>query len=267
MNEHVAASCRMLTVSEATVLKVVKTQRKQAFEQKKPGYEKGMRKCPNCDQLGLFVHDGNLAKCVNPEHENICAVINKKAQEEAEAAERNRTKPRQRKCTTCACSGMFKPDEFKLAANVENLPESEFKSPKRCSRHVCLAVDKMEITPGAQCDGCMQVFCTRCYRCKCYRSAYSTRRCDSCVNAHATWDPESPMKCPPLYPLTEAFTATKEKLTICNICRAKRQCRTILVCTSCVLLTQHDNLHTSHYITPHRQSNADVKVDRLQRHI
>ena len=246
-NEYVSASCCMLAISAPTVLKLVKEKRKQAFESRTPGFEMGMKECPNCGQMGLFVHDGNLAKCVHPDHDSICEAINQKKKEEAEQAERNRTKTRDRKCTRCACRGMFRPGEFKLTDDAE-------KAPSRCARHICLSVDNMEIACGGQCDGCMQVFCTRCHRCKCYkyvtnprihsltytatyspahilRCSYSTRRCPSCVEAHTNWDTDAPIPCPPLYPLSMAFPSSKEKLVLCNICRAKRVLRTREVCT------------------------------------
>ena len=216
----------MLTVPHASVLKMVKIQRRQAFDEKTPGFEKGMKKCPNCDELGLFVHDGSLAKCVHPEHDDICAARLRLQAEEDEEAERNRTKPRKRTCTTCACYGMFKPGHFRLFDGAE-------KAPKRCDRHKCLSPEKMEISCGdrGQCDACMQIFCFKCHRCKCYKSSYTTRRCDRCVEAHDTWDPDAEIKCPPLYPLSQAFTATNEKLITCNICRAKRTLRTNKVYT------------------------------------
>ena len=109
LSEHVAISCFELVLPPSEVLREVKTLRKNAFQNNLPGYEMGMKECPNCKQLGLFVHDGNLAQCVHPDHDKICAEINKKADDEAREAARNAAKPRERKCLTCACSGWFKP--------------------------------------------------------------------------------------------------------------------------------------------------------------
>ena len=44
------------------MLKEVKAQRRAAFERETLGYELGMKACPNCEQLGLFVHDGVRVK-------------------------------------------------------------------------------------------------------------------------------------------------------------------------------------------------------------
>ena len=157
-NEHVAMSCCALTLSETSVAKVVKEQRKTAFKDKMPGYQLGMKECPNCGEKGLFVHDGSSAKCVHPKHEMICEALKKKKEEEERDAELAASAPRTRKCSTCACYGIFKPGEFK--------PTPGEKVPVRCKRHICLSADKMEIACGGQCDGCMQVFCSRCDRCK-----------------------------------------------------------------------------------------------------
>ena len=99
-NEHVAASCCALALPTSEVLKEVKVARKKAFEQASAGYETGMKSCPNCKQLGLFVHDGPQAKCVHPDHDKICAEQIKLADEEAEAAARLANAPVQTTCKT-----------------------------------------------------------------------------------------------------------------------------------------------------------------------
>ena len=159
LNEHVAHACCELVLPPLEVLKEVKALRKKAFDNNSSGYEMGMRECPNCKQLGLFVHDGNLAKCNHPDHDEICAEINKKADDEAREAARNASKPRKRKCLTCACSGWFKPGDFKPAEGED--------PPTRCDNHSCLSTSKLEIScEQGQCDGCLQVFCSKCDRCK-----------------------------------------------------------------------------------------------------
>ena len=202
-NEYVHASCHALTLPPSEVLKQLKDQRRVAFDSQSVGYEMGMQECPNCGKLGLFVHDGKQAKCVHPEHDRICAEKNKKAAEEAAAAKRLATEARKTKCQTCGCWAMIRPGDYKPEEGAEERPH-------RCDRHKCLKAENMEIACGGQCDGCMQVVCTRCDRCKCYQSGYSSRRCDECMKLHSK-DREK-------YPLQPAFPSSRAKLVICNIC-------------------------------------------------
>ena len=205
-----ASSCCALVLSPSEVFKEVKDFRKKAFDSKSLGYEMGMQQCPNCKQMGLFVHDGMLARCVHPEHESICAANNKELAEEAAAAKRLAEEPRWRKCTTCACKAMIAPGEFRPADGDER---------SRCDNHQCLDKDNIEIAVDGQCDGCMQVSCARCDRCKCYRSDYSTGRCKSCKALN--------LENSGLYPLTPAFPENnKRKLVICNMCVTLERQRT-----------------------------------------
>lgn len=203
MNEHVLTSCCELTLPISEVLKEVKVCRKKALDQKTAGFEMGMKECPNCKLKGLFVHDGNKAKCVHPDHDRICEDQHKRAAEEAAAAARIARTPRETKCKTCGCTAMIRPGQFRPAEEAE-------EPPSRCARHVCLSASNMEIACGGQCDGCMQVTCSRCDRCRCYKSNYSFRRCDSCNKFHEL----KPAK----YPLSPAFPPRSTDLLLCNIC-------------------------------------------------
>ena len=55
--------------------------------------------------------------------------------------------------------------------------------------------------------------CLHVYTCRCYRSSYSFRRCDDCLDLHR--------KKPQLYPLTPAFPSRDTHLVLCNICKVK----------------------------------------------
>ena len=197
------SSCRALALPPALVLKEVKEQRLNAFKGKTAGFETGMRTCPNCNQLGLFVHDGDKAKCVHPDHQQICEAKHQKEKEEKAEADRLATAPRKTGCLTCGCWAMIRPNEFKPA-------EGEDAGPHRCARHICLSAAKLEIACGGKCDGCMQVQCRRCDRCKCYKSSYSIRRCPDCTKLNHDN--------PNMFPLAPAFPPRTTQLTICNIC-------------------------------------------------
>ena len=213
-NEYVHASCCAIALPPSEVLNQVKEQRRIAFQRQSVGYELGMQECPNCGKLGLFVHDGKKAKCVHPEHDRIMEEKNKKKAEEEETAKRLATEPRQTKCQTCGCWAMIRPGDCKPEEGAE-------KQPHRCERHKCLKAENMEIGSGGQCDGCIQIACTRCDRCKCYKSAYSLRRCDDCMALHSKSE-ENRTK----YPLQPAFPDSNAKLPLCNICTLLSKVRT-----------------------------------------
>ena len=213
-NEHVASSCCALALSPSEVLKEVKVARMRAFKQMSAGYEMGMKECPNCKQIGLFVHDANQAKCVHPDHERICAELIAKADEEAASAARRAKEPTKRGCSTCGCWAMMVPGCFRPAKDVD-----EDKAPHRCERHACLDPEKMEIACGGRCDGCMQVTCRRCDRCKCYQSEYSISRCKDCLKLHEEE--------PDIFPLHPAFPPDNTcQLLKCGVCKKLEKFRT-----------------------------------------
>ena len=124
-NEHVASSCCALALSPSEVLKEVKVARMRAFKQMSAGYEMGMKECPNCKQIGLFVHDANQAKCVHPDHERICAELIAKADEEAASAARRAKEPTKRGCSTCevrcAMNNYSKWDNLECSSDLSGL--------------------------------------------------------------------------------------------------------------------------------------------------
>ena len=174
-----------------------------------------MKPCPNCNKLGLFVHDGSLAKCVHPDHDSICAAINAEKEREAAEAKRLATMPSKTKCTSCACYAWIRPGQFTPAEDFT--PDNDGPISVRCELHRCLAAGNMEIGIGGQCDGCMKVFCTKCDRCKCYRSTYSVGRCKHCLDLHR--------KNPSRYPLQPAFPDSNNTLVVCNICQVNERKR------------------------------------------